>query len=171
MNEIFNRRSVRKYLPDDAVSDSDIIELLRAAMRAPSAGNEQPWEFVVLRDRETISSVIEFHPYAAFLKQTPCLIVICGDINSQKYEYDFWTQDCSAATQNLLLEATHLGLGAVWLGIHPVPERVEGMSKLLQLPENVIPFSAVSVGHPVTKPKPLDTFKEDKIHFETWQSR
>lgn len=170
MNEILNRRSVRKYLPD-AVSDSDITALLRAAMRAPSAGNEQPWEFVVIRDQETIFRVIEFHPYAAFLKQTPCLIVVCGDINSQKYEYDFWTQDCSAATQNLLLQATHLGLGGVWLGIHPVPERVAGMSKLLNLPENVIPFSAISVGHPVSTPKPLDTFKEEKIHFETWQSR
>lgn len=170
MNEIFNRRSVRKYLPD-AVSDAHVTELLRAAMRAPSAGNEQPWEFVVLRNSETIAKVMDFHPHSAFLKQTPCLIVICGDITSQKYEYDFWTQDCAAATQNLLLEATHLELGAVWLGIHPVPERVEGMAKLLGLPEHVIAFSAVSVGHCASTPKPLDTFKQEKIHLEAWQAK
>ncbi|MFV0394246.1 MAG: nitroreductase family protein [Coprobacillaceae bacterium] len=167
MEEIFKRRSVRKFLDKD-VSEEDITKMLQAAMRAPSAGNEQPWEFIIIKNPETMVKIIDFHPYATMLKQTKCAIVICGNIDLQKFDYDFWIQDCSAATQNLLIEATHLNLGAVWLAAYPVEERVIGVTKLLNLPSNVIPLNIIAVGHPENYPKPIDTYSPERVHNDKW---
>lgn len=168
MDTIFKRRSVRKYL-DKPVEDAQITQLLKAAMRAPSAGNEQPWEFVVLSERDTMVKIMEFHPYAKMLQATPCVIVVCANLQRSKFpEYDYWVQDCSAAAQNLLLEAWDLGLGATWLGVYPIPERVQGMQALLKLPGHVVPLCAVTVGHPAEVPPPADTFDEERIHREQW---
>lgn len=167
MKEIFDRRSIRKYI-DEAVSDEDLQKLLKAAMRAPSAGNEQPWEFVVLKERGNMLGIQKFHPYAGMLKQSAAVIVVCGSEERQKFPDAYWVQDCSAATQNILLEAQHLGLGAVWLGIYPLSDRVEGMKKLLDLPEHVTPLSAVSIGHPAESPEPIDSYDESRIHSEKW---
>lgn len=112
MDTIFNRRCVRSYT-EEPVSQADVTQLLKAAMRAPSAGNEQPWEFVVLTQRDTMVKMMEFHPYAKMLQATPCVIVVCANLQRSKFpQYDYWVQDCSAATQNILLEAWDLGLGA-----------------------------------------------------------
>lgn len=167
MDAIFNRRSVRKYLAKP-IPEEDVTTLLKAAMRAPSAGNEQPWEFVVLRRRETMEGIMEFHPYARMLREADCAIVICGNMELQKFPHDYWIQDCSAATQNLLIEAVHLGIGAVWLGIYPIEERYAGMQRLLGLPGHVIPLGAVALGYPSEQPEPMDTYRPERVHLEKW---
>lgn len=167
MKEIFERRSVRKYL-ETPISKEHLELLLRAAMRAPSAGNEQPWEFVVMKDRAKMERVLSFHPYAMPLKEANVAIVICGNLKLQKFPDDYWVQDCSAATMNILLEAEHLGLGGVWLGVYPLAERVKGMQELLGLPEHVIPLGITALGYPTVKAEPADTFKPERIHYESW---
>lgn len=167
MEAIFKRRSVRKFTSDQ-ISDQDMEKLLKAAMRAPSAGNEQPWEFVVIRDRENMVKVLEFHPYATMLKKADCAIVVCGNLERKKFPEDYWIQDCSAATQNLLLEAVALGLGAVWLGVYPLKERVSGFQKLLGLPDSVIPLNAVALGYPAEIPEPVDSYLPERIHWDKW---
>lgn len=170
MDAMMNRRSVRKYL-DKPISDEMITTLLRAAMRAPSAGNEQPWEFVVMQARDMLTAAAGVSPYAKPLLQAPCAIVVCGNLQRCKFlgkEMDYWIQDCSAAIENILLQAYDLGLGGVWLGIHPVAERVDGLRALLGLPEHVIPLGIVSLGHPAETPTPVDTFQADRVHMEKW---
>ena len=129
---IATRRSVRKYT-DRPVTDEDIRTVLEAAMMAPSAGNAQPWHFVVVRDAALRARVAELNVYAAMARTAPAGILVCGDLHLEKYP-GFWVQDCSAAIQNLLLAAHGLGLGAVWTGIHPVAEREEGFRRTFGLP-------------------------------------
>ncbi len=167
MKVIFERRSVRQYTEKD-ISEEDVTLLLRAAMRAPSAMNQQPWEFVVLRDRARISRIAGFHPYAQMLRQAPCAIAVCGNTERQRSTYDFWVQDCSAATENLLLEAVHLGIGAVWLGVYPIAERVRQVQEFLCLPEHIIPLNIISLGYPAQPPEPADTYRPEYVHREQW---
>jgi nitroreductase len=166
MDAIFQRRSIRDYT-DQPVEDEQIEAILRGAMAAPSAGNEQPWHFVVMRDRKRLEAITAFHEYAFMLKQAPVAIAVCGDTAEEKFE-GFWVQDCAAATQNMLLAATDLGLGSVWLGIHPVPERIEGLANLLNVPRSVIPFALVALGHPAETREEEDRFKPQRIHQEAW---
>ena len=166
MKEIFERRSIRKY-SGKPVSDEDIEKLLKAAMAAPSAGNQQPWEFVVIKDRNIMSAVTEVHPYSSMLKESELAIVVCADLDKERHQ-GYWPQDCAAATENILLEAQHLGLGAVWLGVYPREDRVEGIKKLLELPENIIPLSIIPVGYPAEKKGPANRFDRARIHFDRW---
>ena len=131
---VLSRRSIRRYT-DQPVDDATVERLLRAAMAAPSAGNQQPWQFVVLRDRETLTAITEWHPYAKMLPSAPVAVVVCGDPGDAKWAV-LWEQDCSACTENLLIEAELLGLGAVWLGVHPLEERVTALRALLGIPES-----------------------------------
>ena len=165
MKEIFERRSVRQYTEKE-LSQEVIENLLRAAMRAPSASNHQPWEFVVLRERAQIDRIPEIHPYAQMLKQATCAIVVCG--NKQRQPTEFWVQDCSAATQNLLLEAVHFGVGAVWLGVYPMEERTKAVQELLGLPEYIVPLNVISLGYPAQIPEPIDTYRPEFVHWEKW---
>lgn len=168
MKEIFERRSVRQYL-DKEIPKEEIIKLLQAAMRAPSAVNQQAWEFVVVKDREKLNEIITFHPYAKMLKQADCAVIVCGNLKRQRTTpLDFWVQDCSAATQNLLLEAVHLGIGAVWLGLYPMMKRVKRVQDLFGLPEHVVPLNIISLGYPEKMPEPMDTYREDAVHWEEW---
>ncbi len=166
MESIFNRKSIRKYT-SQPVSDSQIQQLVKAAMAAPSAGNEQPWEFVVLRDRTTLNAIPKFHPYSLMLYEASVAILVCGDLSREKYK-GYWVQDCAAATENMLLEAVELGLGAVWLGICPIEERVTAMRMLLNIPETIVPFSLVSIGYPAEQQKPSDRFDASRIHYDRW---
>lgn len=167
MDTILKRRSVRSY-DSKEISKEDLNKILKAGMRAPSAGNEQVWEFVVTKDRSKMLEIIELSPYAKMLETADSIIVVCGDIQKQKYPYDFWIQDCSACTQNMLLQATDLGIGSVWVGIYPIEERVKGVQKIFELPENVVPLSVVSLGYPKKEYEQLDTFVEEKIHYDKW---
>ncbi len=166
MDVILSRRSIRKYTPDP-VSDETVKELLKAAMSAPSAGNQQPWHFIVIRDRGTLVKITEIHPHAQMLKEAQVAIVVCGIENAERYP-GYWIQDCSAATENILLAAHALGLGAVWLGVYPREERARGVKELLKIPDGIMPLSIISIGYPGEKKEPADRYREDRIHYEKW---
>ncbi|MEA3326501.1 MAG: nitroreductase family protein [Chloroflexota bacterium] len=167
LDAIFTRRSVRDFT-HDPVSLEDVEQLLRAGMQAPSAGNEQPWHFIVIDDPDILHAVPEFHPYSMMLLDAPLAIQVCSSDRKLEKKRASWIQDCSAATQNILLAAHALGLGAVWLGIFPNAERVSGMQKLLDIPEDIRPFALVAVGHPAVKPEPVDRFDQARIHHNQW---
>jgi nitroreductase len=164
---IHTRRSIRKF-QRKPVPDALVKDLLAAAMSAPSAGNQQPWQFVVITDPEILGKVPAINPYAAMAKDAPLAILICGDLTLEKYP-GYWVQDCSAATQNLLLAAHGGGLGAVWTGIFPLSDRVEGFKQLCRLPEQVIPLALVVIGYPAQSLQPQDRFREDRVHRNNWQ--
>ena len=165
MEAIFTRRSIRKYTKQP-VSDEVLKELLEAAMCAPSGGNQQPWCFVVIKDRKILNEIPKYHPYAQMLKEAPVAILVCCDSDLQLGEYG--VQDCSAATQNILLAAHAKGLGAVWLGIYSVEPLVTATKKLLNLPEHIMPISLISIGYPAEqKPQP-DRYRADRVHYNQW---
>jgi len=163
---ILTRRSIRKY-SGKPVSDEIVKQLLRAAMQAPSAANEQPWQFIVIKERKTLNQVPTFHPHSHMLKQAALAILVCEDPSLEVYS-GRGPLDCSAATTNILLAAHALGLGAVWVGIHPVEERIQGIRKLLGIPSQVNPIALVSIGYPAEKPAVEDRFKPERIHYERW---
>lgn len=166
MNSIFKRRSIRKYLDSD-ISDEMVEEVIKAGMAAPSAGDEQPWQFVVVRNKSTMLEFPKFHQYAQMLKEAPVAIVVCGDLNRQAYE-GFWIQDCSAAIQNMLLQVTEMGLGSVWVGIYPDKNRVEKTRELLDLPENIVPVAVLPIGVPGEIKHIANRYDKNMIHFEKW---
>ena len=163
---ILTRRSVRAYT-DQTVSEDIIQILLEAAVSAPSAGNQQPWQFIVIEDRDILKRIPSVHPYAAMLNHAPLAIVVCGDLSREKFA-GYWVQDCSAATQNMLLAARASGLGAVWLGVYPLEDRVVGLKRLLNIPETVIPLSLVSIGFPKGEQKRVDRLDAGRIHRNSW---
>lgn len=162
------RRSIRKFT-DEPVADGDLRAVLEAAMMAPSAGNAQPWQFVVIRDRDTLAKVTSINPYAAMAPKSPVSVLVCGDLSLEKFA-GYWVQDCSAAIQNLLLAAHGSGLGAVWTGIYPMQDRVDGFRQLLGLPEHVVPLGLVVLGHPNQHMKSEPRFREDRIHRDRWEA-
>lgn len=166
MKEIFERRSIREYT-DKPISDENVEKLLRAAMAAPSAGNQQPWEFVVIRDKKYLEDITKFHPFSQMLKESQLAIAVCADLNREQHE-GYWQQDCAAATQNILLEAQYLGIGSVWLGVYPVEERVKRLKELLVLPERVIPMALVSLGYPAENKGPSERYDKARVHINKW---
>jgi nitroreductase len=161
---IMTRRSIRRFTPQ-AVGDDLLEKLLRAAMAAPSASNEQPWHFIILRNRETLLRITGFHPFAEMLKEAALAIVVCAEIALAR---GMWVQDCAAATENTLLAAHSMGLGAVWLGVYPVEERWLPLQGLLGLPEGVIPCTIIALGYPAEKKKPSNRYEIARVHFEKW---
>ncbi|ACC98878.1 Putative sepiapterin reductase [Elusimicrobium minutum Pei191] len=164
---IFGRRSIRKYIADIPVDENQIKILLAAAMAAPTARNAQEWEFLVVRERETLQKIVETHPYASMLKEAPCAIIVCANLKKELIP-GYWIGDCGAATQNILLAATNLGLGTVWLGVQAVKERVDAVRKIFNLPEHIMPFSIVAVGTPAEEKDPQDRYDEAKVHYGKW---
>lgn len=163
---ITTRRSVRKFT-DDPIRPDDLRSMLEAAMQAPSAANEQPWEFVLITKREMLDKIPIFSPYAQMVKKAPLGILICADTRRLVIP-GFWQQDCAAATQNILLAAHTLGYGAVWTGVFPLEDRVAGFSKLCHLPDKVVPFAFVVIGHPAQKVSPEKRYREDRVHHDLW---
>ncbi len=163
---ILTRRSIRRFT-GEGVNEALLTEILRAAMAAPSSKNEQPWTFIVVDDRRLLEEIPRFHPYAEMLKSAPVAILVCADRRRFLSE-EVWIQDCAAATENILLSAHGLGLGAVWLGIYPRVKRVKGMTKLLGLPEHIIPFSLVALGYPAERKPPADRYDPGRIHKNRW---
>jgi len=163
---IFNRRSIRSYKPGE-ISDEQVQQMLKAAMFAPSASNNQPWHFIVIRDRKILDEIPSFHPSSNMLKDAVLAILVCGYVDKNRLP-GYWMIDCANATQNLLLATHALGLGAVWLGITPNPQRMAGMLKLLPLPEDVQPFALISLGIPAEIPPQPERFKPERIHFDRW---
>ncbi len=165
MEAIFTRRSIRRYTKQP-VPDEVVKELLEAAMYTPSAGNRQPWCFVVINDSKIMNEIPKYHPYAQMLKEALVAILVCCDSDLQLGEYG--VQDCSAATQNILLAAHAKGLGAVWLGLNLTEPRITAIKNLLSLPEHIMPISLISIGYPAEqKPQP-DRYRADRVHYNQW---
>lgn len=171
LDNIATRTSIRAFT-DEPVSDADIEILLRAAMAAPSAMNRQPWEFIVLKDRDTLDALAGKLRYAKMLTQAPLAIVVCAETrltlrDGSEVENMFWEHDASAATENLLLAAHAIGLGAVWTAASD-PERAATVREALGIPGTIMPLCIVPVGHPAESPEPKDKWKPEKIHYNTW---
>lgn len=166
LEAIRTRRSIRTY-KGDPVPERLVREILAAGMAAPSAGNEQAWQFVVVTDREILRKVPGIHAHANMAPQAPIALLVCGDLTEEVHA-GFWVQDCSAAIQNILLAAHGLGLGAVWCGVHPVKERVEGFRKLFGLPEDIVPLALIPMGYPAEESPPENRFNEKRVHRERW---
>jgi nitroreductase len=166
MDAIFSRRSIRRFTPDPVTTET-VDELLKAAMAAPSAGDQRPWHFILIRDRDTLKRLPTLHPYAAMCPEAALVIAVCADLSSERYP-GYWVQDCAAATENILVAARALGLGSVWLGVHPTKDREDNMRMLLELPANVMPFALVAIGHPAEHKPPAQRFDRARIHQEHW---
>lgn len=166
IDAIFNRRSIRKYT-DEKIPYEKVEDILKAGMAAPSAGNEQPWHFVVIDDKDTMMAITKFHPYSSMLKSAKYAIVVCGDLNLQRFE-GYWVQDCSAAAENMLLAANDAGLGSVWLGVYPMEDRINGLKELLNLPESVIPLCILPLGYPAENRPAEDRYKKERVHKNAW---
>jgi nitroreductase len=136
-------------------------------MSAPSACNAQPWQFVVIHDQTLLKEVPRINSHAAMAEHAPLAILVCGDL-SLEISPGFWVVDCAAAVQNLLLAAHALGLGAVWTGVWPYPDRIGGFRRLLNLPPQVIPHSLIPLGYPAEEPAHEDRYRPDRIHHEGW---
>jgi nitroreductase len=165
---IFGRRSIRVYSPG-AVDEAIVQKLLAAAMAAPSASGKNPWHFVVVRNRLTLSRMSEVLPYGQPLATAALGIVVCGDLEvAHDRQLSYLLQDCSAAIENLLLSAHILGLGACWLAVHPREKRIKSISEIFSLPASVIPVACISLGHPGESKEPRAVYNLNCVHSETW---
>jgi nitroreductase len=166
LEAIHTRRSIRQYqeLP---VSEELLKELLSAAMAAPSARNQQPWEFIVITEKDLLQKIPGVNPNADMAAEAPLAILVCGNLKIETSP-GYWVIDCAAATQNLLLAAHALGLGAVWTGTYPNEDRMDGYTELFDLPEYILPHSLVVLGYPQEQPINQDRFREDRIHYNGW---
>lgn len=166
LDNIATRTSIRDY-EARLVEKEKIEKMLRAAMAAPTAMNKQPWHFVVVDQRNVLDALAGANPYAKMLKKAPLAIVVCGNTDKmiEGGGRDFWIQDASAATENLLLAAHAMGLGAVWTGAYPSEERCISISKVLSLSDNLIPLNMIVVGYPAEHPQPKQKFKEENVSY------
>ena len=161
---LLKRRSVRKFTKEP-VSDEMIQELLHAAMSGPSACNKKPWEFYVVTNPE---KMVEMKTASRFTKfDAPLAIVVCGNMKHALplRMAEYWIQDCSAATENILLRVTDLGLGAVWCGIYPQQQPQKRVAEILDLPKSMVPLNVIFIGHPAEEPEARDQYDEAKIHY------
>ena len=163
---ILSRRSIRKY-KKQPISDDQIKKFLEVGMSAPSAGNEQPWHFIIIDDPLLLSKIPTFHNHAHMLRDASIAILVLSDMNLD-YHNGMWIQDCAAATENMLIAIQAEGLGAVWLGIYPREERIAGLKELLSIPDHIIPFSLISIGYPAEKLPKSNRYNESRIHYNKW---
>ena len=164
INNIMTRTSIRQYT-NEPVSKADIETMLRAGMAAPTAVNKQPWHFVVVTDKAKLKALSGGR--GRMLEQCAVAIVVCGDMEKAMpgKAKEYWIQDCSAATENILLAANALGLGAVWTGVYPMEDRMTAVSKAMKLPETIVPLCTIVIGHPAEQPKPKDKWKPENVSY------
>lgn len=163
IENIFARKSVRKYA-EKPVEQEKVQLLLKAAMAAPSGKDMRPWEFIVVDDRAALDSMAAALPYAKMLNNAPLAIIVCGNVERSSY----WYLDCSAATQNLLLAAEALGLGAVWTATYPYPDRMEVVRTCVNLPDHIKSLCVIPIGYPAMPHQPKDKWDETRIHYNKW---
>ena len=166
MDIIRKRRSIRQYT-DQKVPDEIIKKLLEAAMCAPSAGNQQPWQFIVATEKELLKKISATHVNASMVERASIAILVCGDLNCETHK-GYWMIDCAAATENILLEVVDNNLGAVWVGIYPREGRVKYLKNLFKLPENIVPFAIIAIGYPAEQKEPNNKFDEARVHYNRW---
>jgi nitroreductase len=167
LDAIRTRRSVRHFT-EAPVTDADLDAILRAAMAAPSAGNERPWRFVVVRDADVLARLSRATPFAKPLASAPLGMVVCADRRSLRYP-GLWPVDCAAAIENLLLAAHALGLGGVWMGVHPITPLQIAVGRIIHVPRRITPVAMVALGHPESMPEPVDRFDPSFIHYDRWE--
>lgn len=166
LDAILSRRSIRRYT-GEPVGAQTVTRLLEAAMAAPSAGNQQPWHFIVVEDHDVLGGVPSIHPHAAMVPSAAVAIIVCADTTSDRYP-NYWIQDCAAATENILIAARSLGLGAVWLGIHPREERVAAFRRMFAIPGHVTPLSMISLGRPAEEKPPANRYDASRVRYDRW---
>jgi nitroreductase len=166
---IHQRKSVRNYT-DQKVEKEKLETLVKAGMAAPTAVNKQPWAFVVIDDKDVLNQLGDALPYAKMAKKAGGAIIVCGDLSKalEGWEQEFWIQDCSAATQNILLAAESMGLGAVWTAAYPAKDRMKSVIDILNLPEHIIPLNVIPIGYPKGIEKPKDKWKPENMHWQKW---
>ncbi len=164
---INSRRSIRRF-SQKTVERANIKEILRAAMNAPSACSQQIWQFVVLDDRAILDKLADMHSGISFLKKAPLAILVCGEPGAAVLDY-FWEDDCAAATQNILLAAHALGLGATWSGVNrKTPDMADFIREAVGIPKEHVPFSIIVIGHPDEEKREKDRYNDEKVHDNGW---
>ena len=166
MSVIFKRQSIRRFT-DEKVSDELIENLLKAGMQAPSACNQQPWEFIVVSDESDKLEISKMHQFAKPAEKASHLIITLGNLDECKFDMMI-EQDLGACNENILLQATHEGLGAVWLGFYPIEDRSLKLKEYLNIPDNCIPFSVICVGYPAHESNVKLRYDESKVHFDRY---
>lgn len=168
IENIMTRASVRQFT-NQPISKDTLETIVKAGMAAPTAVNKQPWEFVVVTEREVLDSLMAHHPHAN-LETATAAIIVCGNME-KALEGDgqaYWIQDCSAATENILLAAHSLGIGAVWCGVYPMLDRIAPVKETLKLPSYVTPLNIISMGYPASDPEPKDKWNPEAVHYNVW---
>ena len=164
---LFSRRSIRKYIKGKEFENEKIEYMLKAAMYAPSANNKRNWEFIVVKNRDTLNKIMYMHPYSKMLETASLAIIVCGDISEESGKL-YWQQNCSAALENIMLAAKAKDLGTVWLGVAPREERMNEIIELFNIPEHIKPLGLVVIGYPDGEPEMPDRFEPNKIHYEKY---
>ncbi|MFH0961120.1 MAG: nitroreductase family protein [archaeon] len=162
LEAIFSRRSIREYSGKE-IRESEIETLLRAGMSAPSAHNEQPWQFVLVRERDRLEALSKTGKYSGMVARASAAIVVCGEGASLHL-----VEDLSCAAENILLASHALGLGSVWVALYPSEDRIARARAALKLPKGILPLCIIPVGYPAEKPAPEERFRKERIHNETW---
>ena len=163
---IFTRRSIRRYTAE-GVSEEVVEKLLKAAMVAPSAADERPWHFVVITEKDVLTALSQGMEHCEMLEEATLAVLICGDESLEKIK-GFWVQDCSACAENILLAAHGAGIGAVWVAVYPLPERIDLVRRVLKIPEQVTPFAVIAAGHPAEHLPPEDRYDPSRVHYQRW---
>lgn len=166
MDIIFKRRSIRQFT-DKKIPETVVTEIIKAGMSAPSANNQQTWEFIIIDDEEAKQKISKIHPYFFTVKEAAISILVCGNLNLEKSP-DYWVQDCAAATENMLLAITANNLGGVWIGVYPREDKVKGLKHFFKLNDKIIPFSLIALGYPDETKEPHTDFDYKRIHLNKW---
>ena len=169
LKTIFSRKSIRSY-KDEPVSREKLEMLIKAGMAAPTAVDKRPWEYIVITDRKVLKQLADALPYAKMASTAAAAIIVGGDVRKQwgGLESDYWIMDCSAATENILLAAESMGLGAVWTAIYPEDARIRAVRQILGIPPHIVPLNLVPVGVPAGREKPKDKYNPAQIHWNKW---
>lgn len=167
IDALLTRRSVRNYTDED-VSEAQVQSMLRAAMSAPTAHNTQAWRFVVVRDAAVRQRLSVASKWAGMIAHAPVAIVVCADITAEKTPDSYWPQECGAATEAILTAAHAMGLGAVWVGVHPFEDRITAVSDAIGLPGHIRPQCQIAIGHSAEVKEAVDRFDPDKIRYDRW---
>lgn len=162
MKTIYKRRSIRQYT-DKKISIGDLEKLLKAGMNAPSAHNQKPYDFIVVTDKATLKKLSETGPYCSMLENATAAIVVVSVADKETTPY--WQADCGAVVENILLEATELGIGSCWIGEYPVLEKSEKVKRILEVPTNYQVFATISLGYPLKEKQENDNYYPEKVHI------
>lgn len=167
LDTIYRRRSIRVF-DRRKVTKSLLTDLLKAAMAAPSASNSRPWEFIVVTDENKLSLLETKIKYGKY--NAPAAAIVCANLAIAKNEsaFRFWVQDCSAATENLLIAAAGLGLGTVWIGAYPKEDVMGTLREILDIPDEIIPLNMIYIGYPAEEIKPRTQYEESRVHWESY---